>query len=279
MSTSTSSIPAHITYGVPPTGDVRAFQTIYQDPITGQRDQNWKNEQREVQIENIRGKEDSVSLDTAGFQFYTRPSPHKSFRNDEEVKRGYYPECEKLIKELTGASKVVLFDHTIRRNQPGIIEDGPDKRQPVMRAHIDQTTASSIARVHRHLPPTEAPELVKRRFQIINLWRPIENPAVESPLALCDFRSVDAKEDIFPVALIYPDREGEIMSVKYSPNHRWKYVRGMTPDEIVLIKCFDSVQDGSVARFTPHSAFRDPTTPEGTPYRQSIEMRALVFYD
>ena len=103
-------------------------------------------------------------------------------------------------------------------------------------AHIDQTTSASIARVHRHLPPDEAPERLKRRFQIINLWRPINVPALEWPLALCDYRSVDPKNDVFPVALLYPDREGETFSVKYNPNYKWKYVRGMTPDEIVLIK-------------------------------------------
>lgn len=106
------------------------------------------------------------------------------------------------------------------------------------RVHVDQTTASSIARVHRHLPPTEAPELLKRRFQIINLWRPISHPALEWPLALCDFRSIDQKNDLVPVTLRYPDRDGETFGVGFNPNHKWKYVRGMTPEEFVLIKWY-----------------------------------------
>jgi len=69
------------------------------------------------------------------------------------------------------------------------------------------------------------------------------------------------------------------MGVKYNQDHKWKYLHGMTPEEIVLIKCFDSIQDGSVAICTPHTGFSDPSTPEGTPLRQSIELRALVFYD
>ncbi|KIJ90911.1 hypothetical protein K443DRAFT_115907, partial [Laccaria amethystina LaAM-08-1] len=165
-----------------------------------------------------------------------------------------------------------------RRHRPGEFDDSPDRRQPVAQVHVDQTTESSVARVHKHLPASDVPELLKRRFQIINIWRPIENPAFDWPLGLCDYRSVDPS-DVVPVALIYPDHEGETLGVKYNPNHKWNYFRGMTSEEVVLIKCFDSIQDGTVAVFTPHTGFNDPTTPKGSPLRQSIEVRALVFYD
>ncbi|EEB97319.1 hypothetical protein MPER_03387, partial [Moniliophthora perniciosa FA553] len=115
---------------------------------------------------------------------------------------------------------------------------------------------SAAARVRRHLPEEEAKERLQRRFQIINLWRPISHPAHDWPLALCDYSTVDRNKDLVPVALIYPDREGETYGVKFNPNHRWKYKKGMTPEEIVLIKCFDSIQDGSVAVLTPHTAFQ-----------------------
>mgnify|MGYP006955278394 FL=1 len=77
---------------------------------------------------------------------------------------------------------------------------------------------------------------MKKRFQIINLWRPIHVPALEWPLALCDYRSVNPEKDAIPVALIYPDREGETYGISYNPEHKWKYLKGMTPDEVVLIK-------------------------------------------
>ncbi|KAK2464417.1 hypothetical protein APHAL10511_003565 [Amanita phalloides] len=277
-----------VNYGVSPVdASTRAYQALNADPITGQRDRNWTLQSHEIQVENLRGREDTVSLDTAGFRFYTSPSKYKgSFLDDEEIRREYYPESEELIKQLTGATKVVFFDHTVRRNQPGVV-DNPSARQPSIQVHVDQTPTSSIARVHRHLStsssssssPSEAQELLKRRFQIINLWRPIVVPALDFPLALCDYRSVDPKNDLFPVALVCPDREGETFVVKYNPDHKWKYVRGMTPDDVVLLKCFDSVQDGNVAVFTPHTAFPDPTTPEDAPRRKSIELRALVFYE
>lgn len=103
-------------------------------------------------------------------------------------------------------------------------------------AHVDQTPPAAVARVYRHLPPSVAPELLKKRFQIVNLWRPISHPALDHPLALCDYRSVNFEQDLKVVQLVYPDKVGETFSVKYSPEHKWKYLRGMTPDEIVLIK-------------------------------------------
>ena len=131
---------------------------------------------------------------------------------------------------------LILCLTAIRRRRPGEIDDSPSKRQPVPRVHVDQTPESSTARVHRHLPASEAPELVKRRFQIINLWRPIGVPAFDWPLALCDYRSIDTKKDLTPVTLRYTDRDGETFGVSYNPNHKWKYVKGMTPEEFVLIK-------------------------------------------
>ncbi|KAJ6555129.1 hypothetical protein DFH09DRAFT_1165568 [Mycena vulgaris] len=274
-----SSTTAALDFFVPPTGGARAYQSINATPVTGVRDRNFTLETHDVEIQNLRGNEGAASLDTTGYQIYKQPAKHTAFTSDAEIEKEYYPESIELIKRFTGASRVVLFDHTVRRRRPGQIDDSPDKRQPVSQTHIDQTNASAVARVHRHLPAEEVPELLKHRFQIINLWRPISHPALDWPLALCDFRSVDPSKDILPIALVYPDREGETFGVKYNPKQKWTYFSGVAPDELILIKCFDSLQDGSVALYTPHTGFKDPATPEGTPLRESIELRALVFYD
>ena len=123
----------------------------------------------------------------------------------------------------------------VRRRRPGKVLEEPNARQPVSGVHVDQSGKAAVARVHRHLPPEDVPQLLKKRFQIINLWRPISHPADDWPLALCDHRSVDPK-DIVPVRFLYPDREGETLGVRYNPNHKWKYVSGLTPEEFVLIK-------------------------------------------
>lgn len=127
------------------------------------------------------------------------------------------------------------MDVAIRRRNPDQFDDAPNKRQPVSNAHVDQTPKSARDRVYRHVAE-KADELVKHRFQIINLWRAIENPAVDWPLALCDFRSVQAEKDVVPVTLIYPERTGETYGVRFNPEHKWKYFHGATPEEAILIK-------------------------------------------
>jgi len=264
-------------YFTPPADGSRAWTFVNPDPTTGKRDANWEHSEHVVKVENLRGRTDTT-LDNNGFQFFHHPAKHTSFANDEEIEREYYPESIELIKQLTGASRVVLFDHTIRRRRPNTI-DTPENRQPALSVHVDQTTASAVSRVRRHLPAEDVEGLLQRRFQIINLWRPIHHSAFDSPLAVCDFKSVDPSRDLVPHTLKYPDRDGETFGVQWNENHQWRYVRGMRPEEGVLIKCFDSVQDGSVAVLTPHTAFEDPTTPPDAEKRESIELRALVFYD
>jgi hypothetical protein len=98
----------------------------------------------------------------------------------------------------------------------------------------------------------------------------------DAPLAMADGTTV-APEDLVASDLIYPNRSGETYSVKYNPNHRWFYFPEMTPDEALLLKCYDSASDGRT-RFGPHTAFVDPTTPSDVAPRESIEIRALVFH-
>lgn len=146
-------------------------------------------------------------------------------------------------------------------------------RGPVQRVHIDQSYAASPRRVTHHLPE-EAEKLLKGRFQIINVWRPIKT-ILKDPLGVAAANSVDDK-DLVPIKLIYPDREGETYSVRHAPGHKWNYLYKQTPEEVLLIKCFDSKTDGR-ARRVPHSAFVNPEH-EGEKTRESIEVRALVFH-
>ena len=177
----------------------------------------------------------------------------------------------------TGASRVFIFDHTIRRQLPVAAGGQPDRalRGPVQRVHIDQSYQAALSRVPHHLPD-EAEELLRGRVQIINVWRPVGRPVARDPLAVADARTV-AEEDLVPTPLIYPTRRGETYQVHHAERHRWYYKDGLAPDEVLLIKCFDSKQDGR-ARRVPHTAFVDPAAGHDVPPRQSIEVRALVFH-
>jgi len=226
-----------------------------------------------VVVHDIAGEEEKYTLDSHGFQIYKHHSTEKDFLDDEKIKAEYYPETEQLLKDATGAVKVFIFDHTIRR-QPNDVRQGVQLRGPVRRVHIDQSYTASEQRVTHHLPE-QAEELLSKRFQIINVWRPIKT-ILKDPLAVADAHSVE-ETDLVGAALIYPDRKGETFAVKPNPKHQWYYKYAQQPHEVTLIKCFDSLNDGR-ARRIPHTAFTNPEE-EDKPYRESIEVRALVFYD
>ncbi|RFU32278.1 hypothetical protein B7463_g4074, partial [Scytalidium lignicola] len=227
-----------------------------------------------VIIHDIAGNEDKYTLDSHGFQFVKHESKEKDFLDDERIKAEYYPEVEQLLKDVTGATRVFIFDHTIRRAPVDIRDGTVQLRGPGKRVHIDQSYKASEGRVKQHLPD-EADELLKKRFQIINVWRPI-NTIFRDPLAAADAHSVP-DSDLIPAALIYPDREGETYIVKPSPNHQWYFKYAQRPDEPLFIKCYDSIDDGRARRIA-HTAFLDPAHDDKPP-RESIEVRTLVFYD
>lgn len=109
---SSSTVTADLVYFQLPADGSKPYTDINADPATGVRAQNWTKEHHDIDIENIRGKEDSVTLDTAGFQFFKGAPGHTAFVNDEDIEREYYPESIELVKKLTGASRVVPFDHS-----------------------------------------------------------------------------------------------------------------------------------------------------------------------
>lgn len=264
-------------------------------------------------VTSLRGQESNFTTENSGFAIYHHPASEKSFKDDTAVRTGYYSEVESLLRSrLPGkVRKVVIFDHTIRRRN----KDAP--RQPVQQVHVDQTASAAAARVRRHLPAEEAESLLQGRYAIINVWRPIENPASDFPLAMVDWRSTKP-EDFIKVDLMYPKRapqdddaddddrgkeklpdaetlhstegyeaKGETYAVAESEEHRFYYMKDMTPEEVILLKCFDSYGEGvggekarkGLAVGTPHTAFVDPETPADAPGRQSIEVRCLVFYE
>ena len=216
-----------------------------------------------------------LSLDSEGLALVTHSSAVRDFYDEDELRRVYYPEAERLVAEVTRATRVLVFDHTVRRRVwGGVDRSAGTPRQPVTAVHNDYTIKSGPQRV-RDLMGEEAEELLKHRFEIVNVWRPIRGPLRDAPLAVCDATTV-AFTDFVPSDLVYRDRTGEIYRVKYNPAHRWFYVPEMQADEALLIKCYDSALDK--ARFTAHSAFEDPTAPAEVLPRESIELRTLIFH-
>ena len=254
----------------------KPFVYAYSPPPPGEPQRNWTHEPHLVPIRNARPHSAEFSLDKQGFELRHHESKVKDFYDAAEVERVYYPEIQDFVREVTGASKVVIFDHTVR-NTAAEAQSAGRAREPADAVHNDYTEKSGPQRVRDLLQPAEAEQRLKRRFVEINVWRSIAGPVEAWPLALCDAASV-APADLVPSERRYRDRVGEIYAVKYNPRHRWYYFPRARRDEAVVIKCFDSATDGR-ARMSVHTAFEDPTTPANAPPRESIEIRTLAFFD
>ncbi len=224
-----------------------------------------------VQIQDGRPLAGNLSLDKHGFALRKIGTGRIDFENDDQVKADYFPEVEALVKEATGASQVLIFDHTVRK------DGNSNGRTPARHVHVDYTETSAPNRVRDFVGEAEAADLLAKRYVQVNVWRSIRGAVARSPLALLDAQTLD-REDLIRTELHNQARVGEIYSLRHSPHQQWYYFPRMAEDEAVLIKGFDSEPHGK-ARFTPHTAFDDPTTPTDAPPRESIEVRTFAFFD
>src|SRR4029450_2387044 len=174
----------------------------------------------------------------------------------------------------SGASRVVVFDHTLRTADDEERETRKI-REVVRRVHNDYHEWSA-PHPARALPPGEADQLLRRRFAIVQVWRPIRHPVESFPLAICDARSIST-DDFVVSERQYPGRIGQTYAITHNPAHRWYWLPRMRRDEALVFKVYDSSKDGR-ARWSAHTAFEDPTAPPNARPRESIEIRTLAFF-
>ena len=232
---------------------------------------------QEVNVHDGRRDKSSASLDVEGFRLVSQETAVDNFYDDVQVESTYHEEVKSLLKDLTGAARIEIFDDTRRSSS---LEQQRDKniREPADIVHNDYTAASGIKRLRDHLKddPTEAEQLLQRRFAIVNVWRSIAGPVVNHLVALCDAATV-RPEDLVSVERRAEERIGEIQVALYDSEQRWYCFPEMQMDEALLIKTFDSEIDGRT-RFTLHTSFEDTHVPAGSPPRESIETRCLLFF-
>ena len=237
-----------------------------------------------VAIRDARAIADNLRLDEHGFELHSHPSEFADFYDEAAVRERYYPEVQTVMRAITGALAVIVFDHNVRsaaraaRGEPGV-------RVPVDQVHNDYTEQSGPKRKQEILAAAGRSDLANRHVAFVNLWRPIVGPVLDNPLALCEAGSVALPDlvatDIFHFGednLTAPRHSGQIYSVRHNPAHRWFYVSEMRSNEVLLLKCYDSRADGR-ARFMPHTGFRNPACPSEFVPRESIEARTLVVFD
>lgn len=262
------SVTATLNYLTP--SPERPYVYMY-DPPPGMPQRTGDYRGQRVVINDMRPIQDQLSLHRQGFILRQQLTRVRDFYDEAEVRSVYYPEMENFVREMTGASKALMFDHTLRSAQQNA---AGGLREPVRAVHNDYTFVSGPQRL-RDLLAAETPE--KQRFAIYNTWRPIKGTVYDTPLALCDARTI-SPDDLIATEMRYRDRRGETYAIAYNPEHRWYFASRMQRDEMFVFKCFDSAP-GDGPPFTAHTAFDDPTAPPGAPPRKSIEARILVLYE
>ncbi len=231
------------------------------------------NDPREVPIYDAWDKVDGMSVNREGFQLKPCAIPFNQFEDDAAIRNAFYKEVAEFVRSHVGARRVHVFDHNIRSK--AVTNPTTSAANPVRVVHSDYTVVSGPQRV-RDVLPDEAEQLLERPFAFFNLWKPIHRRVEELPLAMCDVGST-IPADLIRMELRYPERTGEIYTMRYSPSHKWYYFPKMEVNQALLLKCYDSQQDGR-ARFMAHSAFDDPTSPPDAPVRESIEVRTIAFF-
>lgn len=227
-------------------------------------------EMREVEILDGRLLDENLSLHTQGFELRSL-SEVGSLYDSETIADRHEPQCRELVASVTDAVRVDVFDHTWRsdaadtRGQHG-------SREPSSFVHNDYTPWSARKRVVDVLGD-EGERLTRNDFVIVNVWRPITT-VYSSPVAVCDARSV-SQDSLVSAERRGKGRIGEVYVVRYDPRQRWVYFPQMTPDEVLLIKTFDSREDGR-ARWCIHTAVEE-TGDTGKPPRESMETRLFAF--
>ncbi|MEM7136293.1 MAG: CmcJ/NvfI family oxidoreductase [Myxococcota bacterium] len=236
----------------------------------------FETEEHAVPIHDARALHPPATVDRQGFAIRLSPTAVEDLYDDDALGEVYYPEIEALLVTEFNADRVVVFDSTRRSDGRGGATNPDGRRGPATKVHVDYTIDSGPKRVRDVLGEAEAGRLERNgvRIRQVNVWRPIRGPVERSPLAVADASSVTSA-DLVATDQIFPDRIGEIYHLAYAPAQRWYYAPKMTSDEVILIKGWDSEDDGQ-ARFTPHSAFEHPETNDDAKPRESIETRTLV---
>ena len=211
-----------------------------------------------------------LSADREGFEIHPFEARFDPFDDEASIQGRFYAQVVAFVTRHAGASRVEVFDHTIRKRLPADLKAQTTVQRPaVLLVHSDYTARSGPQRV-RHILPAEADRLLQGRVAFYNVWKPLYRRVEELPLAMCDARA-HAPGDMLRMDLKYPERTGEISVMRWAPSHRWLYFPQMEAAQALLLKTCDSETDGR-ARFMGHTAFEDPTMPPDAPRPGSLAL-------
>jgi len=237
------------------------------------------------------------SMDKLGVALAHCESKCENFYDSAEVERVFYAEIEKLLLDFfPGATDALVYNHDIfDKDYTGDRTEDQDNKNPGVNAnyanlvHNDLNDNSGRVRCRelltknlrnfgrqQHYTEAEADEKMSRRFVSINLAKPMETVG-QFPFVLCAWPSF-ADQPYINNYRIYDDRVGETTRFTYRPDHEWYWIPNQTPTEVSMLKCYDSVTDGSMSRWSFHTACIDPTAPADAPCRKNVVVRSYVFF-
>ncbi|MFP6681952.1 MAG: CmcJ/NvfI family oxidoreductase [Gammaproteobacteria bacterium] len=236
-------------------------------------------------------------MDKLGVSLAHCESKCENFYDAAEVERTFYPEMEKLLLEFfPGATDALVYNHDVfDKDYMGDVTEDQDNKDPGVNkfyaniVHNDLNDNSGRVRCRelllrnlrnfgreQHYTKAQADRKMSRRFMSINLAKPMETVR-QNPFVLCAWPSF-ADQPYITSYRVYDDRVGETTRFTYRPQHEWYWLPEQTPTEVSMLKCYDSVIDGSVSRWSFHSACIDPTAPDDAPCRKNVVVRSFVFF-
>ena len=236
-------------------------------------------------------------MDKLGVALAHCESKCTNFYDAHEVERVFYPEMEKLLLEFfPSATDALVYNHDVfDKDYKGDRTEDQANKNPGVNAnyaylvHNDLNDNSGRVRCRelltknlrnfgreQHYTEADADAKMSRRFLSINLAKPMETVR-QNPFVLCAWPSF-ADQPYITNYRIYDDRVGETTRFTYRPSHEWYWFPQQTSTEVSMLKCYDSITDGSVSRWSFHSACVDPTAAEDAPCRKNVVVRAYVFF-
>lgn len=238
----------------------------------------------QVPIYDLRGKENSVNLDTNGLEILKYNGfIQGEFEDGSEVQKSCFEEISDILKKRLGASRVLIYHYTFRARGAPRTDGQCDEthRNPAFYPHIDMAPVGVGKLLENHFDKSEIEKVKKNRIQVINVWRPLgSHPITQKPLAICDYRSVNVNQDVLPLTIRGAGVHENAYTLSRSAQdaHIWYYLSQMRSDEMFVFKIFDSKPD--IAQFGFHTAFQNDNESSSNNEQQlSLELRCLVLYD
>ncbi|MCB1744396.1 MAG: hypothetical protein KDK91_28770, partial [Gammaproteobacteria bacterium] len=214
-----------------------------------------------------------LGLDRTGFTLVRNRPVVEDFFDDAAVTRDYHPQMQAIVRELTGASRVLVYNHLVRTENPTDFNDAYSRF-----VHCDYNVARIGEMSHELLERHGLSPQPHWRYAWYNTWQPFDHQVQQNPLSVINAESLPLA-DVIDYYYTGRGRDSLVAAPVYSPEHRFYYFPLMSTEELLVMKQMDNRQPGRGTIYCPHTAFDDPSAPEDALPRRSIETRLMAVFE